>query len=141
MRRNPVNVVIVVVVLFLVFGCDRGPPTLVPTFAIPPTHTPMPSHTPDPTAILPQSPSAVPTVTPVPRATVRRQATLRAGPGVDYAVAGSVPFGQSLVVFAQCDGWFQVSEDAGLWIIEGKVTLHVEQDKVPYICRVPVGPP
>jgi hypothetical protein len=140
MKRNHAGLVIVVAVLFFVVGCDRGPPTLVPTFVNPPTHTPMPSDTPEPTAVLPQSPTQIPTATPVPIATVRRQATLRSGPGVDYAVAGSVPFGQSLIVYAQCDGWFQVSDDAGLWIIAGKVILSVEQDKVPHICRVPVGP-
>ena len=139
MKRNPIGLMIVVV-LFLVVGCDRGPPTLVPTLVIPATHTPMPTDTPEPTAFLPPSPTPIPTATPVPIATVRRQATLRAGPGVDYAVAGSVRFGQTLVVFAQCDGWFQVSDDARQWIIAGKVTLSVEPETVPFLCRVPVSP-
>jgi hypothetical protein len=98
--------------LSLALGCDRGPPTLMPTITFPPTKTP------------------------VPTANVRRQATLRAGPGVDYAVAGTAQFGEHMVVYAQCDGWLQVSSDASKWIIEGKVILNVDLDEIPFICRV-----
>jgi hypothetical protein len=126
----------IVIILVFVVGCDRGPPTLVPTLAIPLTDTPVPTETPAPTEVLPPTPSPIPTETPVPIATVRRQATLRAGPGVDYAVSGSARFGQTLVVYAQCDGWLQVSGDGSQWIIDGKVNLNVEQNMIPFICRV-----
>ena len=85
---------VAVAVLALVVGCDTGPPTLVPTLALPLTNTPVPSMTPVPTAILTPTQTSLPTETPVPIATVRRQATLRRGPGVDYAVAGSARFGE-----------------------------------------------
>jgi hypothetical protein len=122
--------------LSLALGCDRGPPTLMPTITFPPTKTPVPTETPTPAPELPPTLTLIPTETPVPTANVRRQATLRAGPGVDYAVAGTAQFGEHMVVYAQCDGWLQVSSDASKWIIEGKVILNVDLDEIPFICRV-----
>jgi hypothetical protein len=126
----------IIAVLFLAIGCDRGPPTLLPTITFPPTKTPIPTHTPEPTETPPTTLTLVPTETPVPIANVRRQATLRAGPGVDYAVAGTAQFGQHMVVYAHCDGWLQVNSDGNQWIIEGKVILNVDVDELPFICHV-----
>jgi hypothetical protein len=65
---------------------------------------------------------------------VRRTATLRAGPGVEYAVAGTANFGTSLIVYARCEGWLMVSHDDTQWIIEGKVTLNVDIEDIQDIC-------
>ncbi len=135
MKRIPVALV-ALAILSLTVGCDTGPPTLVPTLTFPPTFTPVPSDTPIPTEALPPTQTPIPTETPVPIATVRRQATLRAGPGVDYTVAGNARFGDTLVVYAQCDGWLQVNGEGSQWIIEGKVTLNVDLDDIPFICSV-----
>ena len=126
--------------LLLIAGCNRGPPTLVPTLAFPPTRTPVPTETPIPTETAVPGPTPVPTETPVPMATVRRQATLRIGPGVDYDIAGTAQFGEALVVYAQYNGWLQVSEDGDKWIIEGKVYLHVERNAVPELESFPPEP-
>ena len=123
--------------LFLQVGCKSGPPTVVPTLAIPytkipePTQTPVPTDTPVPTKIL------IPTETPIPTARVRRQATLRSGPGVGYPVAGRARFDDSLIIYAQCEGWYQVSADGSQWIIEGKVVLNVDPAIIPNVCSAP----
>ena len=137
-RPIPFSILLVALAALLpIAGCNRGPPTLVPTLAFPPTRTPVPTETPVPTATITPGPSPIPTETPVPMATVRRQATLRTGPGVDYDIAGMAQFGEALVVYARYNGWLQVSEDGGKWIIEGKVYLHVERQVVPQLESFP----
>ncbi len=127
-------------VLSLIAGCEKGPPTLVPTMEFPPTRTSIPTEPPVPTATPIPGPTLVPTVTSVPMATVRRTATLRAGPGVEYGVSGRANFGDTLVVYARCEGWLMVSPDDTQWIIEGRVTLNVDLDAIQDICSAPPEP-
>ena len=128
-------VLIALGVLSLIAGCSSGPPTLVPTLAIPLTNTPVPSETPIPTWAGPPTVTPIPTDTPIPQAEVRRQATLRAGPGVDYPVAGRANFGDILIVYARCEGWFAITSDGSQWIIEGRVILNVPLDTIPDVCN------
>jgi hypothetical protein len=125
------------VVLVLAVGCKSGPPTLVPTLAVPSTKPAEPTETPIPTETLIPSATPIPTETPIPTARVRRQATLRAGPGVDYPVAGRANFGDTIIIYAKCEGWFQINPEGSQWIIEGKVTLEVDPTIIPDICSAP----
>jgi hypothetical protein len=123
--------------LVLLAGCKSGGPTVMPTLAIPytkvpePTRTPVPTETPIPTETL------LPTEIPIPTARVRRQATLRAGPGVEYPVAGQAKFNDSLIIYAQCEGWYQIDAEGNQWINEGRVVLDVDPAIIPDICSAP----
>jgi hypothetical protein len=135
--NRKISICIALTALLLTFGCKSGPPTLVPTLVMPSTKPPEPTETPIPTETLIPTETSIPTETPIPTARVRRQATLRAGPGVDYPVAGRANFGDTLVLYAKCEGWYQINPEGSRWIIEGRVTLEVDPDIIPDVCSGP----
>lgn len=137
---KPIALVLAALVIAGSSAACKGPPTLVPTLAFPATKTPVPSQTPVPRATEVPSRTPTPTETPIPMARVRRQATLRTGPGVQYDVAGTAQFAQTLVVYARYNGWFQVNSEGDQWIIEGKVTINVDLDAIPELAKFPPDP-
>ena len=125
--------------LLLAAGCRTGPPTLAPTLVLP-SPTPLPTDTVEPVDTALPIETGIPTDTPVPSVWVRRGSTLRAGPGVQYPVAGNASFGEVLIVYGRCEGWLLVSSDGSRWIIEGKVILDVPLETIPEMCGAPEEP-
>ena len=109
----------------------------MPTLAIPYTQVPEPTPTPVPTETPIPTQTLLPTEIPIPTARVRRQATLRAGPGVEFPVAGQAKFNDTLIIYAQCESWYQIDPEGNQWINEGRVVLDVDPAIIPDICGVP----
>lgn len=127
-------------------ACGSAPtPTPKPTLP-PPTFTPMPpSPTPTP---MPPTPTPVPpTPTPVPpQATTKQQVNVRQGPSTQFAIAGKIPAGASVVVIGKNeDGkWLQVAfpEPANpAWVPSEFVTVTGSIDKLPVVAVAPPPTP
>lgn len=83
-----------------------------------PTPTPIPpTATPDPPTATPDPPTATPDPSPTPAGpSAANAANLRAGPGTDYPVVGSLSAGQSLQIVAAnpAGDWHQLED--GAWV-------------------------
>jgi hypothetical protein len=106
---------------FLLCGCDyiasALPPTPspFPTLARLPTVTPAPptpTIEPTPTPV-PPPPTSTPTPTPL-EASTRVGANVREGPGLDYAVIGSVRQNEAVVLHGIYEGWYRVTTGTDL---------------------------
>jgi uncharacterized protein YgiM (DUF1202 family) len=89
-----------------------------------PTNTPQPTSTSAPT----DTPTLRPTATPAtPRAFASGETNLRAGPGTEYPVVGSLPAGGSAEIIGrnQAGTWLQLDSQAGdsVWIIADRVEV------------------
>jgi uncharacterized protein YgiM (DUF1202 family) len=94
-------------------------PTPVPTLARLPSVTPV---TPRPTAPLtPTTPAATPTAA-APTGTVARNANVRAGPGVDFAIVAVQDAGAQVALQARSGQWYQIRTVDG---VEGWMAAQV----------------
>lgn len=104
-------------------------PPLPPTA----TSTPIPSPSPTPTAVPTATPTttSTPTATPTPQAFARSTAgmqNLRRGPGLNYAVIGSISRGQRVEILKRNDTntWYYVccsNRGVAGWVFAGLLTL------------------
>lgn len=158
----------------LVAACSTGPgaiptvarlPTVTPTpTVIPPTGTPTPTatststrtptgtSTPPPTLThtpLPTDTAVPPTGTPTETALTVNVSTanLRAGPGTNYAVVGTVGRGEQFLALAQAqvqgETWYLVARPDGqrAWIAASIVSLVPGGPPIPAALTVPPPPP
>lgn len=125
-----------------------SPATLAPTTAPTETDTPLPTNTPEPTSTpAPTDTSTpVPTATPaVPRAVASGETNLRAGPGTEYPVVGTLPDAGSAEVIGknQAGTWLQLDSQDGssVWIIANRVETTGLMDSVPVVAAPPTPTP
>jgi len=115
LRRSGLRVLLLLLVLCIMSGCDTiagalpPQPTPFPTFARLATVTPvLSSPTPDPTS----TPRASPTPA-ILEGTVAVGANVRSGPGLTFNVVGSVATGGQVLLRGRRDGWYQVTAPDG----------------------------
>lgn len=117
------------------------PPTNTP---VPPTATPIPpTATPVPPTATPEPPTATPTIA-KPMAAPKQNINLRAGPGTEYAVAGSAKAGQPLEIVGknQAGTWLQVlAAGKEAWLSASLVTVQGDTTAVPVPANIPTPPP
>ncbi|MEI2692399.1 MAG: SH3 domain-containing protein [Anaerolineae bacterium] len=113
-----------------------------------PTETPTATNTPPPTST--SEPSGTPTpqstATPaVPRAVASGETNLRAGPGVEYPVVGSLPAGGSAEIIGknQAGTWLQLDSQSGdsAWIIADRVEITGPVDSLAVVVIPPTPTP
>lgn len=128
LRKDRFRVLLAISLLtaLALIGCQTQPPT--------PTATPIPSRTPTPTAT--DTPTVTPTPTPSQAVVVPgRDLLVVAGPGMDYAIVGTIPAGTPIPIYAISPdgGWAMISPlgQDGAWIgLSPFVALHGDLDNV-----------
>ncbi|MCX6030485.1 MAG: SH3 domain-containing protein [Chloroflexi bacterium] len=168
MRRNPVLLISLALLLLAATGCAQLGPQATP---VPPTKTPKPTFTATPAVtatplILPTAtkppatatpvaptntpvppPTAVPpTNTPVPAArfSTGQAVNVRNGPGVNYNLLGQLPAGQSFEITGKNNAgdWLQFTYNGQpAWVSAGLVNVSGDAGSIKLAQNIPAPPP
>ncbi len=132
-RLRVVWLVVALMLLPALHGCDYissampPSPSPFPTLARLPSVTPLlPTLTPWPTPTLRPGPTPTPTIDPVDlEGTVAVGANLRTGPGTDFAIVTSVVAETSITLLGYAEGWYQVAlpDDTEGWMSEQVIEI------------------
>lgn len=136
--RNGWRTMLILLAVMSLCGCEAIAGALPPSPSPFPTLARLPSVTPAPPSPTP-APTLPPVSDPMPVAlevTVAVGANVRAGPGITFAIVGSVVAGGRVTLRGQRDGWYQVTTSEGTegWMVADVLDLPPQAATlVPYV--------